>query len=199
MSTVAAPYGLRPVNLLGGQPYNGGAIRQIPMTVNVATPIGFGDVVEIGIASAGQPSARQSTPVAGTTGGILGVCMGVSFIDPVLKQQQFANSLPGGAVTAGYTNIMVLVNDDPNQLYQLQSAGSVARTVQGKFCALGNFTGAVGAYGNSQLNGATPANTATLAMRIVDFASTPGDAFTDLIVKFNFGVLMWQNTIVTAN
>lgn len=198
MALVAAPYGLRPINRLGGTSYSGGSVRMIPMTVNVATPIGTGDVVEIGIASAGQPTARQSTPTT-STGGILGVCVGVSYVDPTLKQQLFAMSLPGGAVTAGYTNILIHVNDDPDQLYQLQSAGSVARTVQGKFCALENFTGAVGTYGNSVLRGATPANTATLAMRIVDFASTPGDTYTDLIVKFNTGVLMWDNTTVLAN
>jgi hypothetical protein len=100
-------------------------------------------------------------------------------------------------VTAGYTDIKIFVNDDPNQLYQLQSAGAVARTVQGKFCALENF--GVGAYGNSTVRGSAPANTATLAMRIVDFAGPPGEAFTDLIVKFNQGVLMWQNTTVLAN
>lgn len=196
MSLTAAPYGLRPVNLLGGQPYNGGAIRQVPMTVNSAVAIGAGDVVLIGAASAGQPTAAAAT-VTTSTGGVMGVCVGVSFIDPVLKQQQFANSLPAGAVTAGYTDIKIFVNDDPNQLYQLQSAGAVARIVQGKFCALENF--GVGAYGNSTIRGSTPANTATLAMRIVDFASTPGDTYTDLIVKFNQGVLMWQNTTVLAN
>ena len=167
------------------------------MTVNVATAFGYGDVVLIGAASAGQPTPAAATVVAGTTAGVLGVCVGVSFVDPVLKQQQFAMTLPSGAITAGYTNVLIHVNDDPNQLYQLQSVGSVARTVQGKFCALENF--GTGTYGNSTVRGSTPANTATLAMRIVDFASTPGDAFTDLIVKFNFGVLMWQNTTVLTN
>ena len=197
MALVAAPYGLRPVQRLGGTSYSGGAVRQVPMTVNHATQINYGDVIIIGAASAGQPSAATATPVAGTTGGVLGVCVGVSYQDPTLKQQQFSMFLPGGAVTAGYTNILIHVNDDAEQLYQLQSAGSVASTVRGKFCALENF--GRGTYGNSTIRGATPANTATLAMRIVDFASTPGDTYTDLIVKFNHGVLMWENTIVLAN
>ena len=96
------------------------------MTVNHATQINYGDVIIIGAASAGQPSAATATPVAGTTGGVLGVCVGVSYQDPTLKQQQFSMFLPGGAVTAGYTNILIHVNDDSEQLYQLQSAGSVA-------------------------------------------------------------------------
>lgn len=196
MALVASPYGLRPINRLGGTSYNGGSVRMIPMTVNHATQINTGDVIVIGAASAGQPSAATAT-VTTSSAGVLGVCMGVQYVDPTLKQQQFSLFLPGGAVTAGYTNILIHVNDDPDQLYQLQSAGSVARTVQGKFCALENFGS--GTYGNSTIRGATPANTATLAMRIVDFASTPGDAFTDLIVKFNTGVLMWDNTTVLTN
>lgn len=196
MSTVAAPYGLRPIQLLGSQSFNGGVIREVPMTVNSAVAVGLGDVIQIGNASAGQPQAIAATPTTASAG-IMGVCVGVSFIDPVLKQQQFANTLPANAVTAGYTNIIIRVCDDPDQLYQLQSAGSVASTVRGKFCALENF--GVGTYGNSTVRGSTPANTTTLAMRIVDFASTPGDAFTDLIVKFNQGVLMWQNATVLSN
>lgn len=197
MSTTASPYGLKPVNLIGAQTYNGGGARAVPMTVNSATAVGTGDVILLGAASAGQPSAATATPVAGTTGGVMGVCVGVSYVDPALKQQQYGQTIPANAINAGYTNIVIYVNDDPDQLYQLQSAGSVARTLQGKFCALGGF--GVGVYGNSTISGVAPANTATLAMRIVDFASAPGDAFTDLIVKFNTGVLMWNNTIVLAN
>jgi hypothetical protein len=195
MSLVAAPYGLKPVSLIGGQAFNGGVIREIPMTVNTATAIYAGDVVQIGGASAGQPQAITAT-VTTASAGVIGVCVGVSFVDPVLKQQQFANSLPAGAITAGYTNVMIRVCDDPDQLYQLQSVGSVAATVLGKFCALENFGG--GSYGNSTLRGSTPANTTTLAMRIVGFASTPGDSFTDLIVKFNHGVHMYYNATVLA-
>jgi hypothetical protein len=196
MSTVASPYGLKPIALIGGQVFNGGTIREIPMTVNSAVAIGAGDIIQIGAASAGQPSALAATPTTATAG-VIGVCVGVSFVDPVLKQQQFAQTIPANALTAGYTNVMIRVNDDPDQLYQLQSVGSVAATVIGKFCAVENF--GTGPYGNSTVRGSTPANTATLGFRIVGFASTPGDAFTDLIVKFNQGVHMYLNTTVLAN
>ena len=195
MANTASPYGLKPVSLIGGQPFNGGVIKEIPMTVNSATAIAAGDIIQIGAASAGQPSARTATP-DNTTAGIIGVCVGVSFVDPVLKQQQHAQTLPANAITAGYTNVVVKVCDDPDQLYQLQSVGSVADTVLGKFCAVENF--GVGPYGNSTIRGSTPANTATLAFRIVGFASPATDTNRDLIVKFNQGIHMYLNTLVLA-
>src|SRR5512139_167303 len=188
MATVASPYGLRPYNMLGGRPNNGGAMREIPMTVNSADAIYTGDVVLIGASSAGQPTAAAAT-VTTSTGGVAGVCVGVSYVDPTLKYQVFANYLPANAVNLGYTNIKVMVNDDPDQLYVVQAAGSVAATVRGKFAALENFGGNT-ATGQSTVRLSTPANTATLAVRIVDFVDA-GSAYTDCIVRFNQGVHMY--------
>lgn len=196
MASTASPYGLRPVNMLGGAYNTGGAIRQIPMTVNHATAIYTGDIIMISAASAGQPSAATAT-VTTTTQGVLGVCVGVSYVDPTLKYQLFAQSLPGGAVTAGYTNVMIHVNDDPNQLYMVQGSAAIAATVRGKFAAItGHGGNALTGLSSTKLD--TPANTATLAVRIVDFVDA-GAAFTDCIVKFNAGVLMWNTTTVLAN
>jgi hypothetical protein len=185
MSTVQAPYGLRPINLIGGQSFTGGTIRKYAMTTNSATGIFFGDVVSI---ADGQPSALTATPTTSSVG-VVGVCVGVQYTDPTLKYSQWAQFLPANAVNSGYTNIYVSVIDDPDQLYQVQADGSVTAA------ALGNFSNGSVTSGNSKVNvSATTANTSTLAVRIVDLVdgaptfSTPGDAFTDCIVKFNFGV-----------
>jgi hypothetical protein len=191
MSTVQAPYGLRPINLIGGQSFTGGTIRKYYMTTNSATGIFFGDVVSI---SDGQPSALTSTPTTSSVG-VVGVCVGVQYTDPTLKYSQWAQFLPANAVNSGYTNIYVSVIDDPDQLYQVQADGSVTAADIGNNAALGNFSNGSVTSGNSKVNvSATTANTSTLAVRIVDLVdgaptfSTPGDAFTDCIVKFNFGV-----------
>jgi dihydroorotase-like cyclic amidohydrolase len=196
MANTASPYGLKPVALLGGRNFNGGTIKEIPMTVNSAVAIGAGDIIQIGNASAGQPQAVAATPTTASAG-VIGVCVGVSFTDPVLKQTQHAQSLPANAISSGYTNVVIKVNDDPDQLFQLQSVGTVADTVLGKFCAVENF--GVGPYGNSTVRGSTPANTTTLAFRIVGFASPAADSNRDLIVKFNQGVHMYYNATVLAN
>lgn len=192
MATVAAPYGLRPINLIGGQSFTGGTIRKYAMTTNSATGIFFGDIVQI---ADGQPSALGATPTTSSVG-VVGVCVGVEYTDPSLKYTQFAQFLPANAVTAGYTNILISVIDDPDQLYQVQASGSVTAANIGDNAALGNFGNGSTTTGNSKvnLNASTIANTSTLAVRIVDLVdgaptfSTPGDAYTDCIVKFNFGV-----------
>lgn len=191
MSTVQAPYGLRPINLIGGQSFTGGTIRKYAMTTNSATGIFFGDVVQI---ADGQPSALTATPTTSSVG-VVGVCVGVQYTDPTLKYSQWAQFLPANAVSSGYTNIYVSVIDDPDQLYQVQADGSVTAADIGNNAALGNFGNGSVTTGNSKVNvSATTANTSTLAVRIVDLVdgaptfSTPGDAFTDCIVKFNFGV-----------
>ena len=191
MATVQAPYGLRPINLIGGQSFTGGTIRKYAMTVNSATGIFFGDVVQI---ADGEPSALTATPTTSSKG-VVGVAVGVTYTDPTLKYTQFAQYLPANAVNAGYTNIFVSVIDDPDQLYQVQADGIVTRAEIGNNSALGNFSNGSTVSGNSKVNiSATTANTSTLAVRIVDLVdgaptfSTPGDLFTDCIVKFNFGV-----------
>ena len=72
----------------------------------------------------------------------------------------------------------------------------MAATARGRFAAIENFGGNT-RTGLSSVRLSTPANTATLAFRIVDFVDA-GSAFTDCIVKFNQGVHMYYNTTVLA-
>lgn len=196
MASVASPYGLKPVQLIGGQAYSGGIIREIPMTVNSATAIFTGDVITIGAASAGQPSAATAT-VTTSSAGVVGICVGVRYVSPDTKQPLYAQYLPANAITNGYTQVFIRVCDDPDQLYQVQAVGSVAASVIGKFAALENFGGNT-ATGLSTIRLSTPANTGTLAVRIVDFVDA-GSNFTDCIVKFNQGVHMYYNSTALTN
>jgi hypothetical protein len=128
----------------------------------------------------------------------------------------FAQYLPANAVTAGYTNIFIRVVEDPDQLYQVQSLGSITYGSIGKTIALANFTGGTGSATGNTTSGnsvvalsATVANTSALACKIVDlvnssstfggnFPSNPGDAYTDCIVKLNFGVHSYYQSAGTT-
>ena len=68
MATTSSPYGLVPINLIGGQSFTGGSIRDYVMTVNSATAIFKGDIVAIGVSSGGQPTALAATPTTSTRG-----------------------------------------------------------------------------------------------------------------------------------
>ena len=197
MASTSSPYGLKPVNLIGGQAFNGGVIRDIKLSTNNSGAIYTGDVIQL--TSAGNPQALGATITTGTTVGVIGVCLGVSYVDPNLKYQVYSQYLPANAITGGYTNVFIRVCDDPDQLFQIQGSaafGSLtngANGAVGKNAALGNFGGSA-TTGLSTVNlvvganGGSLADTATLAMRIVDVvAESATDSYPDLIVKFNEG------------
>lgn len=219
MSATNAPYGLRPINLIGGQAFNGGVIREFKVASNNAAAIFNGDLVVL--SSAGLPSAVGTTPTAikipstsaDATAGIVGVCVGARFVDPVLKQQQFAQYLPANTITGGYTDVWVRVMDDPDALFQIQgtaalgtfnsgTGGSGWPGAIGKNAALDFSTAGSTTTGNSGArllvgtNGGSLAATSTLAVRIVDVvAGTTGDAYPEFIVKLNVGVHSYTNSL----
>jgi len=196
MAIVSSPYGLRPVNLIGGQVF-AGSFREYKLSTNNSAAIYNGDVIQL--TSAGNPQSLSATPTAGTTAGIVGVCIGVRYVTPALYQPQYAQYLPSGAITAGYADVHIRVVDDPDTLFYIQGSAAFGSLTNGAFgavgknAALGNFGGST-FTGNSTVNlvvganGGSLASTATLAMRVVDVAEESAtDAYPDLIVKFNQG------------
>jgi len=203
--------------MIGGQSFTGGTIREYLMTTNNTAAIFNGDLVQLGAAAAGQPTVVTATPTT-SSAGIVGVCVGVRYqlAGQQLGYPLFAQYLPANAVTAGYTNIFIRVVEDPDQLYQVQSLGSISYGSIGKTIALANFTGGTSSATGNTTSGnsvvalsATVSNTSALACKIVDlvnssstfggnFPSNPGDAYTDCIVKLNFGVHSYYQSAGTT-
>lgn len=198
MANVASPYGLKPVNLLGGQPF-AGSTREIKLSTNNSAAIFNGDIIQL--SAAGNPAAISSTPTAGTTAGIVGVCVGVRYVNPATKQPLWAQYLPANAITNGYTDVFLMVADDPDLVFQVQGTAAFgtltngAAGAVGKNAALGFGTAGSTATGNSGVNlvvgtnGASLASTNTLAMRIVGVVpGTELDTYPEILVKWNLGV-----------
>lgn len=200
MASVASPYGLRPVKLIGGQPY-AASTREIKLSTNNSAAIFCGD--EIILSSAGNPAAATATPVAGTTAGVIGVCVGVRYALPAASGGAFmwGQYLPANAITAGYSNVYIMVADDPDLLMQVQGSAAFGSLTNGaagaigKNAALGGFSAGSTTTGNSGVNlvvganGASLAATATLAMRIVGVVpGTETDTYPEILVKWNQGV-----------
>jgi hypothetical protein len=164
---VSAPYGLKPVNLIGGQVF-AGATREYAIPYGYATNIFYGDI--IGLTRGNVQRLSVST---GTLGTVTGVFLGCSYTNPTTKQKQFAQYWPGGT-TAG--DAVAIVCEDPDQVFKavVCSATTVvasgARAMIGQNLAMINNTGNVntGDSANALLAPSdTPATTDALPIRVL--------------------------------
>lgn len=189
--TISGPYGLTPVNLIGGQPF-AGSTRQIPLGSGSATAIFFGDVVKLN--SSGtldkDTSTNAATPV--------GVFLGCSYTDATYGKA-FRQFYPG-SITA--SDIVAYVCDDPDALFKVAVCSSgttvsyVARTAVGENAAFIQNSG-------NTLNGdsrvavnSTTATTSTWPLRVVDVVpdtQSSSGSFTEVIVKWNAGIHQYLN------
>jgi len=191
--SVDGPYGLIPINLIGGQVF-AGATRQIPIAASSATAIFYGDVVRLADTGtlAKDTGTNAATPV--------GVFLGCSYTDPVFGKT-FRQFYPGG-VTA--TDIQAYVQDDPDALFKVAVVSSgttisfVNRTAVGNNAVLVQNSGST-ANGNSRVAvSSTTATTSTWPLRIIDVipetttAGNPG-SYTEVVVKWNQGMHQYLN------
>jgi len=192
--TVSAPYGLAPINLIGGQVY-AGQTRQFPVGQNETTAIFYGDLVTLN--SSGNVTKETGTATATT----VGVFLGCTYIDPNTQQPVYKQYYPGAVNVAG---IEAYIQDDPDQLYKVAvvssgtTIGNLTQAAVGKNVSLvqnsGNTT--TGNSGVAVLN--TTDTETTLPIRVVDVvpetavAGFPG-SYTEVIVKFNFGIHLYEN------
>jgi hypothetical protein len=193
MATTASPYGLRPVNRVDGMPYAGATQAFLINPAGVATNIFNGSIVAID--TNGYVTLMTATGADGTTNafpaGTVGVFVGCEYIN---AQGQVIN---GPFYPSGTTGVVTAyVVTDPNVVFQAQLDGSGAQAVLGA----NTFLAAVQSTstGNTRTGNSTVAldatvQTAAAAFRVVGFASTPGDAFTDVLVKFNPGQHSYLN------
>jgi hypothetical protein len=186
--TVDAPYGLKPINLIGGQVF-AGSTRNLPIQYNYGTSIYYGDVVGLvrGFAARLAVTDGSTNPKGAPGSGLVGVFLGCSFTDPVTKQKRFsqywpANTLAGDAVA--------IVTDDPDTIFKMAvcSSGttmaSAANAMVGQNLAILDNTGSANT-GNSAIAAQAPATaaaaqTAAYPLRVVgvvpDTAVTLGTA-----------------------
>jgi hypothetical protein len=194
MATVSAPYGLRPINLIGGQQF-AGSTRQIKIASAYAANIFFGDVVAIAVDGTIVKVTTLGTNADPFPAGTVGVFLGCTYTDPTLKYKLNSQYWPTGTVAS---DAMAYVCDDPDTLFQIQADAAVTQTMLGSNFGVNQTAGST-TTGDSKvsLDVATRATTNTIALRLVDFVdgpfSTVGDAFTDCIVKFNFGIHTYYN------
>jgi hypothetical protein len=148
--TIDAPYGVKPVNLIGGQVF-AGSTRNLPIQYNYGTAMYYGDLVTL---SAGYV-VIATYPVS-TTNTTVGVFLGCYYTNPTTKQRQYAQYYPGN-VTAG--DITAIIGDDPDQVMKVAvtttaggtTIGSASSILVGVNMAGGTQTGSA-STGNSGMS-----------------------------------------------
>jgi hypothetical protein len=202
MASTASPYGLRAVNELGGLPYAGSTRQFLIDPAGYNTNIFNGSIVRIntsGYINIVTTNGDDSTPFPA---GTIGVFVGCSYTNAqgqiIYSQYYPANtaSVQGSAITA-------YVIDDDRAVFQAQADGSLTQASLGSniyLAAVQSTSTGSTTTGNSNtaLDASTVAATSGFAFRIVGFADTPGfsqvgDAFTDVLVKFNPGAHSYSN------
>jgi hypothetical protein len=203
--TIDAPYGLKPVNLIGGLPF-AGATRQVPIASNYGTAIFNGDVVQYTtdgtiIISTLSAQVTNASAALTTLPGVLGVFLGCSYTNPTTKQKLFSQYYPASTVAS---DIVAYVCDDPNALFKVVSV--TANTPDGAstgllpaFKSRANsvptnaelvLNTGVAATGNSRMGVYINNVTTALPFRVVDVvpetANSSGN-YVEFIVKFNVG------------
>jgi hypothetical protein len=192
MAQIASPYGLRPVQLLGGLPF-AGAIRSFPMTLNSAKAFFYGDPVAL---VAGQPTVLAASPITTVNANSpVGVFLGCEWQDPV-RGFVNAQSFPPNGISNGATKVKFKILDCPTCVFMVQANGPVQLAAIGTNTDILGFGTGNSATGNSLVAAdATTAVTPTLALKIVGFPDQPGsqvgDPFTDLLVIWNQNVHRW--------
>jgi len=200
--TIDKPYGLKPVNLIGGQLF-AGSTRKMRIASAYATSIGNGDLlVKVNDGTVARSAATTAKP----TGGFAGVFLGCEFINPTTGQLQFQQNFVGGTtVTTGF--ITAYVCDDPDALFQVAVVSGTTVVTGVQYTAVGENATIVNnttitAPGNSQIALLdSTATTDTLPIRIVDvvpdtaFVSGGNTFYPEVIVKLNFGMHAYETAV----
>ena len=196
--TVAGPYGFQPINLIGGQVF-AGATRQIPIASGSGTSIFYGDVVRL---NTGGTLSRVSTTDSATDA--VGIFLGCAFTNPSTKQFLQQQYYPASTVAS---DIVAYVCDDPDTYFKVAvlsnstTIGGMTQTDIGNNVAILTTAGNTNSGDSNEGVSATTGSATTLPFRVI--AGVPetvnaSGSFTEVIVKFNFGVHTYYSAAAVA-
>jgi len=165
---VSAPYGLKPINLIGGQVFSG-STRYIPIQYGYNVNIFYGDFVALtkGLVTRMAITDGGSGAAGAATYGQVGIFLGCTFTSPVTKQKQFSQYWPAGTLAG---DCQAIICDDPDTLFKVAAVTTQGGTAIG---SVNNFQ--VGQnFSASNLAGST--NTGNSSNGILANSNTTGSA-----------------------
>jgi len=137
---VNAPYGLEPINLIGGQVF-AGSTRMYPIQYGYATDIFNGDFVKVVRGSATRAAIGATT----ASNAVTGVFLGCSYTDPVTKQKRFSQYWPASTLAG---DAVAYINDDPDTVYKAAVCSSGVVMASGAYALVGTNLSAIDNSGN---------------------------------------------------
>jgi len=205
--TVSAPYGLKPINLIGGQVF-AGATRLLNIASGYNTSIFYGDVVKLVSTGTIEKDTGQATATP------CGVFLGCSYVN-AQGQTVFAQYFPANTTAPTGTTITAYVADDPDQLFKVALVAGqtedgngltiafLGRTIIGSNVELVQNTGST-VTGDSKIgvySAAGATTTASLPLRVIDVvpdtANSSGN-FCEVIVKWNAPYVVSDNSTTSV-
>jgi hypothetical protein len=183
--TIDKPYGLKPINLIGGQVY-AGSTRLMSIASGYNTSIYYGDVVKR------VANGTVEKDVGTTTATPVGIFVGCTYTNPTTKQKQFAQYWPAGTVAS---DAQAYVVDDPDVLFKVATVSSGTTVAFYGPDAVGANAALVQNSGSNTtgdsaiaIDGTSIATTASLPIRIVDIVpdtSNTSNGYCEFVCKFN--------------
>ena len=157
--TVSKPYGLKPVNLVGGQVFAGATTKNYPIQYGYATDIFYGDLVNLT-----RGSVTKNTDTTDSTGtGLVGVFLGCSYTNPQTKQKTYSQYWPASTLAG---DAQAIVCDDPDTVFKVVMCSATTVIASASTAMLGQNFGLIQNAGN--------ANTGDSAVAALYSASTTG-------------------------
>ena len=208
MASTATPYGFRAVNELGGLPY-AGSTRSFPINpAGYNTNIYNGSLVYVAATgylqiatSTGADATTNGFPTGTANTGCVGVFVGCTYTN-AQGQIIYSQYYPANTASVQGSTITAYVVDDDRAVFQVQADGSVTFAALGAnvylAAAQSTSTGST-TTGNSTSAVSATAVTTSAAFRVIGFVnnaqSQSGDAYTDILVKFNPGYHSYSNAV----
>jgi hypothetical protein len=126
---ISAPYGLKPINLIGGQVFSG-STRSLPIQYGYASNIFYGDFVVLSRGFITRAAVSTGTAANQVTG----IFLGVSYTNPITKQKTFSQFWPASTLAG---DAQAVVCDDPDTVFKAVVCSSGTTVASGALALVG--------------------------------------------------------------
>ena len=194
MANQDAAFGFRQVGGLGSRPTSNGTSKYV-IASGYTSAIYAGDIVEMGAGTdeSGAAIAAGYIGQAAATSSTRNLCIfnGCFYDDPTTRKPTFNNYWPGDIdVTNPAAGATAFVYDDPADLFEVQTSGTINQTYVGRSIDMAYTAGAAVTNGRSKEEIGATSYAGTGQMALIRVSEDPSNsdetaANSNWIVKFN--------------